>query len=161
METSQFMKAMRELDESFRPYIHQTCMVCSKPCVQKLRKCAGCRVAYYCGKDHQKKHWSVHKKHCEQLCALKTQASSQETFWRKLPDCHQILPLSLSPEAAAAVLARRESACADVSEKFNWAKYPDGCAWRGPCKACLATDRSMKDWCEDDVARSRTESWTS
>ena len=68
---AQFKKAMYK-DESLRPYIYKTCMVCSNSGVQKLFKCARCGVAYYCGKDHQFEHWSVHKYHCKKLRALKT-----------------------------------------------------------------------------------------
>ncbi|GAQ90612.1 hypothetical protein KFL_006620070 [Klebsormidium nitens] len=28
-------------------------------------KCANCSLAYYCSKDHQKKHWPSHKQHCK------------------------------------------------------------------------------------------------
>jgi hypothetical protein len=36
-----------------------------------LEKCAGCRMVWYCGKDHQREHWTVHKPHCKELCGYR------------------------------------------------------------------------------------------
>ncbi|GAQ80421.1 hypothetical protein KFL_000530470 [Klebsormidium nitens] len=32
---------------------------------RQFSKCANCSLAYYCSKEHQKLHWSVHKKQCK------------------------------------------------------------------------------------------------
>ena len=42
----------------------------------KLKKCAKCRVAQYCSKECQTKHWKLHKKHCQTLTAAKAKAPS-------------------------------------------------------------------------------------
>ena len=40
--------------------------------VKTLRKCTGCRVVAYCGKECQEEHWhKVHKKHCKYLGGTK------------------------------------------------------------------------------------------
>jgi len=38
---------------------------------ENLKHCTVCKVAYYCGKDHQRQHWKSHKLHCESLRAEK------------------------------------------------------------------------------------------
>ncbi|KAL1115615.1 hypothetical protein AAG570_005905 [Ranatra chinensis] len=39
-----------------------TCELCSKTASSK---CAGCGIAYYCSREHQKAHWSKHKHICK------------------------------------------------------------------------------------------------
>jgi hypothetical protein len=39
------------------------CGVCAKR--EKTFRCARCKVVAYCGKDHQKADWNVHKKVCK------------------------------------------------------------------------------------------------
>lgn len=39
-----------------------SCEVCQKIATHK---CGGCHEVYYCGKDHQKAGWKVHKKFCK------------------------------------------------------------------------------------------------
>ena len=38
------------------------CAVCQ---IAADKKCTGCNEIVYCGKEHQKKHWSIHKKDCK------------------------------------------------------------------------------------------------
>lgn len=38
------------------------CDICQKPATHK---CGGCHETYYCGKEHQKAGWKVHKKICK------------------------------------------------------------------------------------------------
>ena len=40
---------------------HNQCIVC---CAKANQVCSGCREVHYCTKDHQKLHWSTHKKTC-------------------------------------------------------------------------------------------------
>ena len=39
------------------------CKVCGK--TEKTMRCARCKVVAYCGKEHQKADWKVHKRACE------------------------------------------------------------------------------------------------
>lgn len=41
------------------------CAVCER--VEGAMRCAKCRVVAYCGREHQKKDWKVHKRVCAQL----------------------------------------------------------------------------------------------
>ncbi|CAG8951075.1 hypothetical protein HYFRA_00006473 [Hymenoscyphus fraxineus] len=43
------------------------CRVCAK--VEEAQFCANCKVIAYCGKEHQKQDWNVHKNVCAQLLA--------------------------------------------------------------------------------------------
>ena len=38
------------------------CSVCQ---IKADKKCTGCNEVTYCGKEHQKKHWAIHKKDCK------------------------------------------------------------------------------------------------
>jgi len=38
------------------------CRVCGK--TEKTRKCARCKVVTYCGREHQREDWRVHKNVC-------------------------------------------------------------------------------------------------
>ncbi|XP_066994525.2 SET domain-containing protein SmydA-8 isoform X2 [Anabrus simplex] len=39
-----------------------TCAVCQSPATQC---CSGCRCVFYCGRDHQRQHWKMHKSQCQ------------------------------------------------------------------------------------------------
>lgn len=44
--------------------------LCAYPgCVERsgLLRCGGCRCAHYCGKDHQREHWKIHKAACKEI----------------------------------------------------------------------------------------------
>jgi hypothetical protein len=59
-------------DVELHPYLSwrsPSCLVCSIGGL--LKKCTLCKVAHYCGKDHQKDHWKIHKQHCDKLIALR------------------------------------------------------------------------------------------
>jgi hypothetical protein len=59
-------------DVELHPYLSwqsASCLICSVKV--KLQKCDLCKVACYCGGDHQKNHWKTHKKHCHKLVALR------------------------------------------------------------------------------------------
>jgi len=65
--------AILKSDAELCPYLGKVCALCKDPDGgddKNLEKCTRCNVAYYCGKDHQVEHWSVHKKHCKRLCDL-------------------------------------------------------------------------------------------
>jgi len=66
----QFLVALRA-DEALLPYAAETCALCRNSGVEGLSKCSKCRVAQYCGRQHQIEHWSEHKKHCKRLRDLK------------------------------------------------------------------------------------------
>ena len=38
------------------------CVVCQ---IEADKKCTGCNEVVYCGKEHQKKHWPIHKNDCK------------------------------------------------------------------------------------------------
>ena len=38
------------------------CAICQ---IEADKKCTGCNEVAYCGKEHQRKHWSTHKKDCK------------------------------------------------------------------------------------------------
>ena len=38
------------------------CRICGK--TEEIRRCGRCRVVGYCGKEHQKEDWEIHKKVC-------------------------------------------------------------------------------------------------
>ena len=40
----------------------RSCAVCSSPATQI---CGGCGDVYYCSREHQRKHWAVHKTQCK------------------------------------------------------------------------------------------------
>lgn len=37
---------------------------------QKLSRCTGCEVVYYCGRKCQKAHWKVHKSYCKRIKSI-------------------------------------------------------------------------------------------
>lgn len=41
------------------------CQVCGG--MVGTMRCKGCRVVAYCGKEHQREHWKVHKKLCKEM----------------------------------------------------------------------------------------------
>jgi hypothetical protein len=44
----------------------QTCRQCRKSddASERFQQCSRCKVTYYCSRDCQKDHWSIHKKEC-------------------------------------------------------------------------------------------------
>ena len=38
------------------------CAICQ---IEADKKCTGCNEVAYCGKEHQRKHWSIHKNDCK------------------------------------------------------------------------------------------------
>ena len=62
-------------DESLHIYVDEVCALCGSSGVQRLGKCDLCKVARYCGRAHQKEHWSVHKHHCARILDLKKEAA--------------------------------------------------------------------------------------
>lgn len=45
------------------------CAVCES---EALLRCGGCKIVFYCSKEHQKQHWRLHKKLCKELVANET-----------------------------------------------------------------------------------------
>lgn len=43
---------------------YPTCNASSNLC-KSLLLCGGCKLVYYCGKEHQKLHWKTHKLDCK------------------------------------------------------------------------------------------------
>lgn len=37
------------------------CIICKNP---ESKKCSACKLVFYCGIDHQKKDWPLHKLEC-------------------------------------------------------------------------------------------------
>jgi hypothetical protein len=56
------------------------CPICDKK--EKLLRCAGCKVAQYCGREHQVAHRSEHKKQCNEIKRLQERVEYEK---RKLP----------------------------------------------------------------------------
>lgn len=50
------------------------CNVCGK--VGEVKRCGRCKVVAYCGKEHQKVDWKVHKRTCVSKVALETHTAS-------------------------------------------------------------------------------------
>ena len=46
---------------------HSLCQACFIPQDKKLKRCAGCKVYYYCSAACQKADWTDHKKECHSL----------------------------------------------------------------------------------------------
>lgn len=40
----------------------QKCAECQQPAELK---CSACKAIWYCGKEHQKQHWKIHKATCK------------------------------------------------------------------------------------------------
>jgi hypothetical protein len=73
-----FFLAILKSDAESYPYLGKVCALCKDSGGgggENLKKCTKCNVAYYCGRDHQVEHWSVHKKHCKRLRDLKQEKS--------------------------------------------------------------------------------------
>ncbi|KAI1630204.1 hypothetical protein EDD37DRAFT_86256 [Exophiala viscosa] len=59
------------------------CIICST--TRKLRKCQGCHVVSYCGRDHQAYDWGLHKMICKCLKKLQDDLHREEERLRSLP----------------------------------------------------------------------------
>lgn len=51
-----------------------TCAICDKHC---SLKCSGCRIVWYCSKEHQKQHWPRHKLDCRFVTKKKKKQSKK------------------------------------------------------------------------------------
>ena len=58
----------------FNMYVPNACHVCKRGGVRGtlrppagLKRCGGCKMVWYCCKDHQKEDWQYHKQTCERL----------------------------------------------------------------------------------------------
>lgn len=51
-------------------YKNSVCAVCRDKSLA-VEKCARCKVVVYCGKDHQRYHWLIHKHECESLRSIR------------------------------------------------------------------------------------------
>ena len=65
------------------------CNVCGQS--QNVHSCPRCHLAYYCSKEHQKKHWKLHKNEC--YSSLEKTPINTELGDNSIP---LILPVSLS-----------------------------------------------------------------
>lgn len=45
-----------------------SCAVCE---VAALLKCTACKLAFYCGVEHQKQHWKTHKNQCQRTYEIR------------------------------------------------------------------------------------------
>ena len=52
---------MAQTDSEIENQLH-SCAVCQIPAE---KKCTACNTVVYCTKEHQRKHWPVHKKDCK------------------------------------------------------------------------------------------------
>jgi hypothetical protein len=76
LEFDELTLRLGQLDVSMREW-SDLCAVChlaAYPLIKPelpMQKCARCRMVWYCGEDHQREHWPVHKPHCKELCGLR------------------------------------------------------------------------------------------
>jgi hypothetical protein len=70
------------LDTTFP--VETKCEICS--ITDNLQCCAGCRVVYYCNKDHQTSHWKEHKHVCKQIRSAQRKLEKEEAKLRALPE---------------------------------------------------------------------------
>ena len=82
------------------------CIVYTQPCKDK---CSLCLITRYCCSDHQKKHWSEHKKLCAWL--------REELDRRPLPD-QSTAAKELRKKQLAVVYWRRLAGEGDVEAQF-------------------------------------------
>lgn len=40
---------------------------CAECDIEASLKCTACKLVFYCGVEHQKKHWKIHKNDCRRL----------------------------------------------------------------------------------------------
>lgn len=102
-EAKAYDEALRELKEIrdnplHQQYVHLRCAVCDREnsllsgSIVRLQRCSNCGVAAYCGKEHQREHWSKHKFHCKMSKRLREKESEAlrilENTGRQLPATH-------------------------------------------------------------------------
>lgn len=65
-EVTTEVQEVEELDARLRNTVEiLPCKVCGE--TENTKRCARCKVVVYCGKEHQKADWKVHKKICASL----------------------------------------------------------------------------------------------
>ncbi len=64
-------------------YPHWPCSRCGKAGTQHCFRCKG---AYYCSKDCQEAHWSIHKAFCDMLVSAKEEAKKTKAIPREEAD---------------------------------------------------------------------------
>ena len=57
------------------------CVVCGQ---MAKALCSGCKHIFYCSREHQKKHWSLHKEECKGMARLPWRVERSETLGRFL-----------------------------------------------------------------------------
>jgi hypothetical protein len=67
-EALKMMAAIIQEDMSPEYFQKTACQVCGV--LANNMACARCKSVVYCGKDHQRQHWKVHKKNCNQLALI-------------------------------------------------------------------------------------------
>ena len=63
------------------------CAICE---IEADKKCTGCNEVAYCGKEHQRKHWSIHKKDCKCWKVIEDPTGVKGRYVLTKITCHDI-----------------------------------------------------------------------
>ncbi|XP_068232451.1 SET domain-containing protein SmydA-8-like [Palaemon carinicauda] len=92
-------------------------------------KCTACGNVYYCSKEHQKKHWKIHKKECFPVVEQKDQQQGRYLVAsRDIPAGHLILkekPIVLGPPSISTAMCL---GCLNPITQPDFPKCPR-CSW--------------------------------
>lgn len=113
-----------------------TCAVCDKPATTR---CGNCKLAFYCDKEHQRKHWPNHKSNC-----LTYEIHENEKLGRHLIASRDLntgdLVLSETPLVWGPAAHSEERICVGCGIKDALCRCPN-CAW----PACMVSCTGLVD----------------
>ncbi|XP_049855223.1 SET domain-containing protein SmydA-8 [Schistocerca gregaria] len=125
------------------------CAVCGAPASQC---CSGCRAAFYCGRDHQRRHWRAHRSQCARYrVAVDAVLGRHLVAARDLRAGELVLrepPLALGPKISS------HAACLGCLRRLREAsaRACSGCGWPVCGAAC---ERAAAHRAECDLMRQR------
>ena len=103
--------------------IEKECSYCSKKS-DKLKKCTGCGVTWYCDRQCQYGHWKSHKKACNPTVTkvLKASATSEVPAVAKCSNCNK-KKVNLRNCSACQIVAY----CSKECQKIDWPRHKTDC----------------------------------